>query len=269
MKPIKALICLLSTVLTVTSCGSQKETQQKETFWGQNQAKLNTRNKASNTCAQRIIFLPQTHPSILGEQLSIAAQDYERTARSQFSIAKFLEKNPGIPVFSEQVSTDQKVETVSQEFKDTAAVIKTMFPEGLPQTYEALSDEQRDVIARAGGDSISFILRNTDMLHRVVENDKIQDDLINRVKDWAQNYPTAYGYSPEIYNIIFNVRERLALDQINKYFKNNPQQRDVILIYGSDHTYSFRSHNDKFKADCFTIPEEFIPAVTTPYPKLF
>lgn len=216
-------------------------------------------------CKHRILLLPQTHASVLGGSLQVAPENADKTARSQFAIAKYLEQHKDIPVFSEQVSTDQTVQTVSPDFKRAGAQIKSMFPNGLPQSFDDLTDDQKNIIARAGGDAISFILRNTDMLHRVVENDQVQDQLIGKVSAWAQKNPYATTPPPEIVNTIFNVRENLALDQINSYFKAHPSQRDVVLIYGSDHYYSFRTHSDKFPAQCILVPYEFQSAVTSPY----
>lgn len=176
-----------------------------------------------------------------------------------------LKPHKDFPVFSEQVSTDQTVQTVSPDFKKAAAQIKSMFPNGLPQNFDGLTDDQKNIIARAGGDAISFILRNTDMLHRVVENNQIEDQLIGKVSTWAQSNPDATTPPPEIVNTIFNVRENLALDQINNYIKANPSQRDVVLIYGSDHYYSFRTHSDKFPGQCILVPFEFQSAITSPY----
>ena len=216
-------------------------------------------------CKHRILLLPQTHATVLGGSLQVAPENADKTARSQFAIAKYLEQHKDIPVFSEQVSTDQTVQTVTPDFKRAAAQIKSMFPNGLPQNFDGLSEEQKSIIARAGGDAISFILRNTDSLRRVVENDQIQDQLTGKVSDWAQKNPYAVTPTPEIANIIFNVREKMALDQINTYLKANPAQRDVVLIYGSDHYYSFRTHSDKFPAQCILVPYEFQSAVTSPY----
>lgn len=216
-------------------------------------------------CKHRILLLPQTHATVLGGSLQVAPENADKTARSQFAIAKYLEQHKDMPVFSEQVSTDQTVQTVSPDFKKAAARIKSMFPNGLPQNFDGLTEDQKNIIARAGGDAISFILRNTDMLHRVVENDQIEDQLIGKVSAWAQANPYATTPPPEIVNTIFNVRENMALDQINNYIKANPSQRDIVLIYGSDHSYSFRTHSDKFPAQCILIPYEFQSAVTSPY----
>lgn len=269
MRGFHAGICLLAIALTVLGCEAKSSSinPDKETIEQSGNKPTNQYPKNNDlSCKNRIFFLPQTHPTILGGSLQIAPENFDKTARSQFAIAKYLENNKGVSVFSEQVSSDQKVETMSAEFKQTAAQIKEMFPGGLPAFYENLTDDQKNVIARAGGDAISFILRNTDMLHRVVENDQIQDQLIKQVSDYVQNNPYATSYSsPEIYNIIFNVRENLALDEINKYFQSNPLQRNVILIYGSDHYYSFLTHSDKFPPKCILLPDEFKSAITSPY----
>jgi hypothetical protein len=216
-------------------------------------------------CKHRILLLPQTHPTILGGSRQVLPENFDQTVRSQFSIAKYLEHHKNLPVFSEQVSRDQTVQTVSPDFRQFAAQTKSMFPSGLPQDFNDLTDEQKNVIAQSGGDAISFILRNTDMLHRVVENDQVQNQLIDKVSDWAQKNPYATIAPPEIVNIIFNVRENLALDQINNYIKANPSQQDIVLIYGSDHYYSFRTHSDKFPAQCILVPYEFQSAITSPY----
>lgn len=262
MVKLNTLICLVAITLTVTGCSANTDNPKVASKNGAMQTKATPLN-----CNNRIIFLPQTHPTILGGSLQVAPENFDKTARSQFAIAKYLEKNKNLPVFSEQVSSDQTVETVSAEFKKTAAQIKTMFPDGLPDQFENLTDEQQNVIARAGGDAISFILRNTAMLRRVVENDQIQDELIGKVSDYAQKNPYATSTSPEIHNIIFNIRENLALDQINNFIKNNPLERDVILIYGSDHYYSFLTHSSKFLSQCILVPDEFKSAITSPYSK--
>ncbi|MFN8944309.1 MAG: hypothetical protein ACK5WZ_06765 [Pseudobdellovibrionaceae bacterium] len=216
-------------------------------------------------CKHKIHFLPQTHPTVLGRSLQMFPENADKTARSQFAIAKYLERHKDMPVFSEQISTDQTVQTVSPEFKKVAAQIKSMFPNGLPQNFDNLAEDQKNIIALAGGDAISFILRNTNMLHRVVENDQIQDQLIGKVSSWTQANPNARTPPPDIVNTIFNVREKLALDQINNYIKAYPSKTDIILIYGSDHSYSFKTHPDKFPPQCILIPNEFLSAVTSPY----
>lgn len=274
MEKISALICLLSISLTLVSCGSKSGSPAAQvndnttnnsttTQNTNNNEKVSEQNAAS--CKHQIVLLPQTHPSILKGKLEVTPENFDLTARSQFSIAKYLEKNKNIAVFSEQVSTDQTVQTVSADFKKTAAQIKIMFPEGLPNSFDELSDDQKNVIAKAGGDAISFILRNTIRLHRVVENDAVEDQLINQVTAWVNNNPQAKTYTPEIYNIIFNVREELALDQINNYFASNPTKQKVILIFGSDHYLSFKNHPNKFSAECIAVPNEFTSSITTPY----
>ena len=261
MATFKTAICLLTITLTLAACKGERKSPELESLLKAEQ----TQKTTLATCQHQIFLLPQTHATVLGGSLEVTPENFDKTARSQFAIAKYLEKNKTLPVFSEQISTDQTVETVSAEFKQAAAQIKTMFAKGLPVTFEELTEEQKNTIARAGGDAISFILRNTDKLHRVVENDQIQDELIGQVSAWAKNNAYATYPSPEISNIIFNVREKMALDQINNYIKNNPTQRDIVLIYGSAHFFSFQTHTDKFPPQCILVPDEFQSAVTSPY----
>lgn len=211
----------------------------------------------SSECKHRIILLPQAHANVLGGRLQVAPEDLDEIARSQFSIAKYLERHNSIPVFSEQVSSDITMQAISADFRKFIEKTKSMFPNGLPHGFESLNPEQKTILARAGGDAISFILNNTKVLHRVVENDQIQDELIDKVSTWYKNNPNATTVPYEILYIIFNVRENLALDQINNYFKSNPSQRDIILIYGYNHSDSFRTHQDKFPGNCILTPYGF------------
>jgi len=221
--------------------------------------------QTASDCKHRILLLPQTHPTVLSGSLQVLPENFDKTARSQFAIAKYLEQHKNLPIFSEQISSDKTLQTVSPDFRKVAAQIKSMFPNGLPEKFDGLTDTQKNVISRAGGDAISFILRNTDMLHRVVENDQIEVQLIGKVSDWVQKNPYSTTPPPEIENIIFNLREKMALDQINNYIKSHPNQRDVVLIYGSDHYYSFLTHPDKFAPQCILVPFEFQSAITSPY----
>lgn len=260
MGKFKTGICLLTICLTVAGCGTKSNSAKAN-----KSSALQTEKKVSATdgsqtdanCQNRIFFLPQTHANVLEGGLQVAPENFDKTARSQFAIAKYLENHPGLPVFSEQVSSDQKIETVSEEFRKSAAQIKTMFPQGLPANFEDLSEQQADIIARAGGDAISFILRHAEKLHRVVENDQVQDDLIDQISSWSQKNPNAITAPPEILNLVFKVRETMALEQINNYIKSNPAQRDLILIYGSAHTLTFKTHPELFPAECIIVPEEF------------
>lgn len=218
----------------------------------------------SSDCAHRILLIPQTHATVLSGSLQVIPENANKTIRSQFAIAKYLEKNKNLPVFSEQVSTDATVQTVSVEFRRLANQIRALFPSGLPIQFDQLTDTQKDVLAKAGGDAISFILHNTERLHRVVENDQIENEIIGKVSNWARNNPYATTEPPEIKNLIFDVREQLALEQINNFFHSNPGLKDAVLIFGSDHSQSFKTHVNKFAPRCIFIPAEFQSAITLP-----
>ncbi len=215
-------------------------------------------------CAHRILLIPQTHATVLTGSLQVLPQNESKTVFSQFAIAKYLEKNKSLPVFSEQVSTDVTVQTVSVEFRRVAKKIRTLFSKGLPNRVDQLDSAQKEVLAKAGGDAVSFILGITERLHRVVENDQIENAIIDKVSIWAQNNPSATTEPPEIKNLIFEVREKLALEQINNFFNFHPDLRDAVLIFGSDHSQSFKTHAAEFAPRCIVIPEEFQSAMTSP-----
>ncbi len=223
-------------------------------------------NASADECKHRILFVPQTHASVLGGSLQVTPEWFEQTAKSQFTIAQYLAKHKDLPVFSEQISSDKSMVTVSDEFKKIIPpTVKNLFPNGLPANYSDLSIDQKTFLAKAGGDLLSLVQGQTPMLRRVVENDQIEDDLIGRVSTWVQQHPNATEYPPEISDLIFNARENLALDQVNTYFSSNPSQRDIVLIFGSDHGVSFHAHADKFPPQCILTPFEFQSVKDSPY----
>ena len=220
----------------------------------------------ADDCKHRILFVPQTHASIIGGSLQVSPDWFEQTAQSQFNIAKYLSQHKELPVFSEQISSDKSMQTVSDDFKKIIPpTVKNLFPHGLPANYADLTMDQKTFLAKAGGDLLSLVLGQTPILHRVVESDQVENSLIGNVSTWAQQHPTATEYPPEISDIIFTQRENLALDQVNNYFASHPSQRDAILIFGSDHGASLHAHADKFPSQCILTPFEFQSVNDSPY----
>lgn len=206
-------------------------------------------------CKHRILFLPQTHASIMGEQLQVTPEWFNATVQSQFKIATYLKQHKDLSVFSEQVSSETTMKTVSPDFLEVTKQIRSIFPNGLPVNFQTLTDQQKTIFAKAGGDAMTFMFGDIQEIHKVVESDQVEDELIGKVTTWVKQHPYATEYPPEISNIIFNIREGLALDQINQFFAKHPEQRDAILIFGNLH--DFRTHPDKFPPQCVLTPFEF------------
>ena len=94
------------------------------------------------------------------------------------------------------------------------------------------------------------------MIHRVLENEVVSNQIFAPIEEWFKtNPPTNVEYPPEVGQFVYGEREKQALLQINKYFLENPNQRNVILIYGSKHNFNF--YPEIFKPSCILIPPEF------------
>jgi hypothetical protein len=117
----------------------------------------------------------------------------------------------------------------------------------------------------AGGDAISLMMGYTSILHRVVPNEQLQNQIIDKVQIWQVSHPGVKYYPPEISKLVFQTRENWALDQINNFFRKNPETRDVILIFGKDH--NFKNYANKFPPECIFTPDGFfIPSDNPSFP---
>lgn len=206
-------------------------------------------------CKHRIIYLPQTHMSVVGGKQEIS--DVEELARSQFKIAKYLEKNPKLPVFSEQIDTTMTSKGIPEEkFNEATKEYRDLFPNGIPATLDEMSADQKSKLGKSGGDLTQFMLRKIETLNKTVPNRQIQNKLFADMTAHFKKYPNqVVKFGSPTYKLIFDKRELLALDEINNYFKKNPEQRDVVLIYGSIHDFS--RHPKSFPSECIVIPFDF------------
>lgn len=209
-------------------------------------------------CKHRIVFLPQTHAAdeLTGAQTS--EEQNNRVAASQLKVASYIERFPQLPVFSEQAAAqDFSWEMVPQD-KRTAlrSMFNQIFPQGLPDSPYKLTEIQKQKLINNGGDFVQLIRGRTRVLHRVVENQQELDRIFDPIKAWFKTHPSRdVSYPPEIGSLVYGAREKAALSQVQKYFSQNPNQRDVILIYGSNH--SFRFYPEDFPPQCIVIPPEF------------
>ena len=209
----------------------------------------------ADTCKHRIIFLPNIHSSVLdgGNKAVVQSDLLEVTAFSTYRVVNYLKDHRDLPLFSEQVSKDLTMKTATPQFLAMAQRVRTQFTGG--GTFWSLSPEQKQTMALAGGDVFSLIFGITPELHRVVENDKVENSIIDKIVKWHKANASVTEYPPEISKLIFDMRENLALDQISAFFKNNPNQHDVALLFGQDH--NFARHPDKFPPQCIATPPEF------------
>lgn len=211
-----------------------------------------------NECKHRVIFLPQTHASAFGNK----NENYgtiESIAKSQSKIAEYLLKHKDLPIFSEQVDTTLTL--VDFEKSGADSVIKeyrSLFKNGLI-SYEELNQEQKQKLAMAGADATLLMLGKVPILHKVVPNRQIQDQIFSEVQKFFLNLQRdgkkQISIDDPIFKLIYDKRENLALAEINAYFDVHPEQRDVILIYGRNH--QFARHPEIFPSECILVPFSF------------
>lgn len=208
-------------------------------------------------CPQRIIFLPQYHNLDKNFAKTLEPHELETIARSQFRIAKFIEANNQLPVFSEQATRD--FVWAELPIPTRARLMSTMdmiTPNGLPNRYEELDAEQKNKLIIEGGEFVQFMRGKVPVIHKTIESEEVFQKLYEPIRAWFQKNPgNMQSYSPEIKSIIYTQRERLALEQVQKYFDRNPQASEVILIYGANHNFNF--YSDIFNPNCITVPRDF------------
>lgn len=218
---------------------------------------------ATATCPHRVVFLPQSHAPDEDYYTSDRNVEMdEQVANSQLRIADYIERFPGVPVFSEQAGyRDFSLSTIPRE--KTAALrsyFSSIFPRGLP-TSSMMTAQQRQKLIDNGGDFVQLIRGKLSIIHKVVEDEETSNRLFAPINKWFASRPPAnVPYPPEIGRLVYGEREKQALIQINKYFQNNPGQRDAILVYGANHNFGF--YPEIFNPECVIVPPEFRSAWT-------
>lgn len=204
-------------------------------------------------CSHRIIFLPQSHPT-RSDDLRHYTSDVDEVARSQFSVAKYIEQHRNVPVFAEQaIARDYTWSDV--DLKQLPSLNK-MFPHGLPEKFENLSIKQKTALV--GYEAVFFELElgNMPIIHKVLENEEVRSQIYFPIQKWEDEHQRSKELRPsEIVNLIFEKRERLALEQIFDYWKANPGQKDALLIFGSAHRFDI--YPDLISPNCIVIPSQF------------
>ncbi len=214
--------------------------------------------KATGTCPHRIVFLPQSHAPDEDYYASRSNDEMnEQVAISQLKVADYIERFPGVPVFSEQAGDeDFSLNKIPRE-KSIAlrSYYSSIFPRGLPSS-STMTDQQKQKLIDYGGDFVQVIRGKLPLIHKVVEDEETSNRLFAPIKEWfATRPPTNVPYPPEIGRLVYGEREKQALIQITKYFQNNGRQRDAILVYGANHNFGF--YSEIFNPECIIVPPEF------------
>lgn len=206
-------------------------------------------------CDSQIRFLPQTHRNVIA--LAMGETNADELSRSQFQVASYIQKNSELPVFSEQVDTDLDQSSITGDLQIAGNQLKQLFPIGIPKTYEQLSSEQRKQLSSAGADGVLLLTGRISALHKVVPNRATQDSIFARIQQlMADLKPTdKVSSDSELFRLLNDIRERMALAEIQKFFVSNPNIKTVLLVYGRLH--NFKRHGDIFPSECIETPSDF------------
>ncbi len=212
----------------------------------------------ADECKHRIVFLPQSHAAdkLTGAQTS--EDQNTQVAESQLKIANYIERFPNVPVFSEQTAAQNySLDMIPQDKRlGLQNHFNKIFPQGLPENPNVMTNAQKRKLIDNGGDFVQLIRGRVNLLRKVVEDQNALDKIFDPIKIWLNKNPSrGVAYPPEIGTLVYGERERAALMQVQKYFSLNPKQKDIILIYGSNHSFKF--YPDEFPPACVLIPTEF------------
>jgi len=219
---------------------------------------VTTATAQANECKHRLIFIPQTHKLDSMVNATLDESSKRRVAESQLRIANFIDEYPDIPVFSEQVSTEDFIlSSLDPAMRAQGEqMVQALFPAPLITDPAQLTSAQVDLLYKRGAGFIQMFRGKTQHIHRVFENQAENDLIVNQLKAWfATNPDLEKGYPPEIAKLTYEDRERALLRQVNKFFAANPQERDVLVIFGANHSFMF--YDDLFPSDCLLIPKVF------------
>lgn len=219
---------------------------------------LSSVNKNLNTCifqnGFQILHFPMWHYPPEGKYTE---DEYEYTVKSQFqllhTILAYQRTNIPFAVFDESVTErdlDQAFLRVIQSNSSNHIVTRIdgtdvsynfsyilahqLFGGGIPQFYEQLNSQQKNLLFEIGASVTLFLLQQIPKVHRVIDPANFQ--LV------TQNMR---GYDDKYW--VYSFREQRLRDQVFYFLRQNPATV-VFIAYGANHnlyddfaTFSFTS----------------------------
>lgn len=134
-------------------------------------------------------------------------------------------------------------------------MIAGVFPRGYDIDLQTLNEAQVKKLVDNGGEFIQMMRGHLSTIHRVLQDKQTADRIFSPINQWFSSHPSRSPYPPEIARLIYGAREEEALKQVVKYFASNPQERDAVLIFGSNHNFTF--YTEIFPPKCIVVPPEF------------
>lgn len=180
----------------------------------------------------------------------------EKTSYSQFILAKFIQKNPNSFVFHELAiriydtryieflkqkgtsiqNLNQLIEMENHKPEHLFQLVNQQFPEGLPEKYNELSENQKHTLAIVGGTHTLFFLGELPSIFPSIS--KVYNTKVN---DYSEHYCESYY---DIFNIcvssndLFNMlrADTLAFNVNNflEAFSTADEKLIAVLAYGKD-----------------------------------
>lgn len=191
----------------------------------------------------RILHFPQMHwrPEFRDNPLAI-----DQVARSQFDLAHFLVENPEYVVFKEGLFEDIGPKAYADQEKDPRSLVlvaRMIFPRGIPNKFDELSNLQKEFLAEIGAGLTLFYLGTIKEIHRTItpdESHRIDGAIEKKASELGGLSSSILAQHPEISRLIFHDREMAASQEVKSFLekKNTDSKAKVLLVFGSAHDFS-------------------------------
>jgi hypothetical protein len=206
-------------------------------------------------CHQRILFIPQIHTNQLSG--SDNPEVFQRVAEAQFEVARELISRKNIAVFAEGTYEPMTLDWYRSRASGGEEIIKnyrSSFPNSLSRTFGELNSDQRAKLVKAGGDLTLLLLGLIPKIYPIGSDQATENKFFSIAQQWLSSHPgQSLSEDSKMRYLTFERRDRLALQEINNFFKANPNRREATLLYGADH--NFKLYPDLFNPECIFISE--------------
>ncbi len=245
--------------------------------------KQNTISETLKIFQETLLFLKEKWDNIAqynhDENTQTSISDVvEKTAYSQFKLAKLIQNNPNSFVFHEFVTEiydsrdidyssiqnndsvqnpDQLSDQENPEPEHLFQLVNHQFPKGLPEKYNSLTRDQRYTLYIVGGTHTLFFLGELPVIYPSISE---EDEDYKKIKE-------AYCYNDyNIFNICHSpngLEKKLAV-AVNSFLNAFPSKNKVVvLVYSDNPNPNEQNIQDYFKdKNFYRIPESCLSIET-------
>lgn len=168
----------------------------------------------------KIIHIAQFHKIPFGAKPF--PEVFDGVVRSQLSVARFIRQNPSFPVLVEGVYKDYEI----SENPILSFTAKMVFPDGIPEDFNALSSLQKDFLYDYGGPKTLLFLREIPVIYKSARKE-IMENIDRKIKEGDAEY-------------LLHPREREAIDCAKEVKANklgDMENATVYLVFGAGHDF--------------------------------